>query len=75
VVDPKNGDDESADPDDQFAVGDDDAESPGAQESKEWQDSREETPVLKPKYGMSGEEGFENVWGESPSRSEARENP
>jgi len=69
------GDGHGIDPDDKFAVGDDDAESPGAQESREWQESRDETPALKPKYGVPDEEGFENVWGESPGASEARENP
>lgn len=53
------------DSDDTFAVGDDDAESPGAQESREWQESSYETSALNSKYGVPDEEGFENVWGES----------
>lgn len=75
VVDPTIGGGHGIDPDDKFAVGDVDAESPGAQESREWQESRDETSALKPKYGVPDEEGFENVWGESPGASEARENP
>lgn len=74
-IDPKEGDDENPTPNDKFAVGEDDSESPGAHESREWQEGREEiTPILSPKYGLPGED-LENVWSnESPSGPE-KENP
>lgn len=31
--------------------------------------------VLKPKYGLDGEAGFENVWGDGASGDTPRENP
>ncbi|KFY59597.1 hypothetical protein V496_05632 [Pseudogymnoascus sp. VKM F-4515 (FW-2607)] len=75
VIDPKDGDEENSNPNDRFTIGDDDSESPGAHESREWQENREEvTPILSPKYGLPGED-LENVWsGESPS-GPAKENP
>ena len=58
---------------------DDEATSPGAEESRAWgrEESEHEVPKLKPKYGLPGEEGFENVWGEASEHphGEPKENP
>ena len=69
AVDPK--DDEG----DEFAVGDDDYEnSPDDAEESPWKQTREPEVVLKPKYGVEGEE-FENVWGGGEPSEPPRENP
>lgn len=64
----------------------DEATSPGAEESRAWADDghaehgeheEHEVPKLKSKYGLPGEEGFENVWGEASEHphGEPKENP
>jgi hypothetical protein len=70
VVDPKEGDE-----DDRFTVGTDDhdGESPGEVEASPWKEQHEPEFLLKPKYGLEGEQ-LENVWGEEPSEP-PRENP
>ena len=71
VVDPNDGNDGTNEAG--FAVGDDEdaGDSPGAEESREWKKASEPEVLLKPKYGVEGEE-FENVWG---SDGPLRENP
>lgn len=58
---------------------DDEATSPGAEERRQWgsREEEHEAPKLKPKYGLPGEEGFENVWGEASEHphGEPKENP
>ena len=67
VVDPK--DEEGG----QFAIGDDE-QSPGAEESQAWKKENQSDVLLKPKYGVDGED-FENVWiGDRPSET-PKENP
>lgn len=62
---------------DQFSVGEDDESSPPAEDSEEsrhWKEERGHEVMLKPKYGLEGED-FENVWsGAAPSES-PKENP
>lgn len=62
----------------QFTVGTDEDEhgsSPHeSEESRQWQQAAEPEVVLKPKYGLEGEE-FENVWGGRESSTPPRENP
>lgn len=71
AVDPKAGDGEDT-TDANFAVGED--ESPGAEESREWNEVHAPEVILQPKYGV-GEEDLENVWnGGEPSRP-PKENP
>lgn len=69
VEDPKDG--ESG----QFAIGDDE-DGPSrhdSEESRQWQQAKEPEVLLKPKYGLEGEE--ENPWsGGEPSES-PKENP
>jgi len=68
VVDPK--DDET----DEFIIGNDDEPTPESEEQQQWKQQVVPEVVLKPKYGLDGEAGFEeNVWG-SPSKL-PRENP
>jgi hypothetical protein len=71
VVDPKEGQEEGS-----FAVGEDDhdGESPGTEESREWKKTHEPEVLLKPKYGVEGEE-FENVWGGEGPSEPPKENP
>jgi hypothetical protein len=69
-VDPKEGDG-----DDQMRVveNDHDGRSPGTEEARVWKQIEPEV-LLKPKYGVEGED-FENVWvGDGPSES-PKENP
>jgi len=72
AVDPKD------DEEDEFAVGEDDGDgdSPGAEESRQWQEEQEDEPavVLKPKYGVPGED-LENVWGGGEPSEPPQENP
>ena len=65
---------------DKFVIEEDDeATSPAAEESKAWgqKDKEDDVPRLKPKYGLPGEEGFENVWGAAAEHphGEPKENP
>ena len=64
---------------DKFVIEEEDGTtSPGAEESKAWgQKDEDDVPRLKPKYGLPGEEGFENVWGEVAEHphGEPKENP
>jgi hypothetical protein len=62
------------DGDSQFAIGNDEGESPGAEETRQWQDAQEPAFTLKPKYGLDGEE-FENVWGGGEPSEPPKENP
>jgi hypothetical protein len=70
IVDPKEGEDER-----QFGVGQDDhgIESPGAEEARAWKESEPDV-LLKPKYGVEGED-FENVWGGDGPSETPKENP
>ena len=70
IVDPKEGEDNR-----EFAIGEDDhdGESPGADELRAWKKDESEV-LLKPKYGVDGEE-FENVWGGDGTSEPPRENP
>ncbi len=77
VIDPKEGEDENdhTNNSDKFVLDEEDTTSPGAEERNEWGENRF-SPKLKPKYGVSGEEGFENVWEEAAeSHTKAKENP
>ncbi|TAQ90259.1 hypothetical protein B7494_g1404 [Chlorociboria aeruginascens] len=65
AVDPKD-DEEQA----QFTVGDED----DSEESKQWKQASEPAILLKPKYGLEGED-FENIWGEGEPSDGTRENP
>jgi hypothetical protein len=69
-VDPKEGEDEG-----QFEVGEDNrnGQSPGAEEARVWMESVPEV-LLKPKYGVEGED-FENVWGGDGPSEPPKENP
>lgn len=58
----------------EFVVGEDDGESPVGEEAREWNEEREPTVTLKPKYGMVGED-LENVWGGDGSSEPPKENP
>lgn len=67
---------------DKFVIEEDDgATSPGAEEQRLWgkrdDEEEDEVPKLKPKYGLPGEEGFENVWGDATEHKhgEPKENP
>lgn len=53
---------------------DDEGNSPGAEESREWNESREPDVALKPKYGLDGED-LADVWGNSEPLGAPRENP
>lgn len=70
VVDPKDSEG------DEFAVaGDDDEQSlDDSEESRQWKQATEPEVVLKPKYGLEGEE-FENVWSGGEPSEAPRENP
>lgn len=72
AVDPKE------DEGDEFTVGDDEEGQTPQDESEEsmhWKQAREPAVVMKPRYGLDGEEAFENVWsGEEPSQP-PHENP
>jgi hypothetical protein len=66
---------EGFDPADEFTVGEDDEEPEESEESRQWKQSKEPELRLKPKYGLDGEEAFENVWtGGEPSQP-PQENP
>ncbi|CAD6447056.1 293d8bda-7e1b-474d-966f-bb659da967ee [Sclerotinia trifoliorum] len=70
AVDPKPGLDE-------FAVdGNEDHNSTrdDSEESRHWNEAREASVLLKPKYGVDGE-AFENVWGSGEPSTPPRENP
>ena len=54
--------------------GSDDECMPDRSEESPWKQAREPEIVLKPKYGLEGEE-FENVWGGGEPSEPARENP
>jgi hypothetical protein len=70
VIDPKDNEDNN-----EFVVGDEDeANSPGGEEAREWNETRKPDVVLKPKYGVDGED-FENVWGGRASSEPPKENP
>ncbi|TVY35226.1 Transmembrane protein-like protein [Lachnellula subtilissima] len=57
-----------------FAVGED-ANSEESEESRQWKQAKEPEVLLKPKYGIEGEE-FENVWGGGGEHSgPPKENP
>ncbi|PVH83383.1 DUF300-domain-containing protein [Cadophora sp. DSE1049] len=69
-------DDSNAAGEDEFTVGEDEGETPQeeSEEMSHWKEAQEPALLLKPKYGLDGEE-FENVWGGGgPSRS-PHENP
>lgn len=70
LVDPKEEQAER-----KFAVGEDDHDgiSPGAEEAWAWK-QREPEVLLKPKYGIEGENS-ENVWGGDGPSQPSRENP
>lgn len=71
IVDPKTPESEN---DPKFTIGDDEE----GEESQHWKNEREESPpavVMKPKYGVEGEEDFENVWGGGEPSEPPRENP
>lgn len=59
-----------------LAIGedDDDGKSPGAEESRAWKKEDEPEVLLRPKYGVEGEE-FENVWGSDGPSEPPKENP
>jgi hypothetical protein len=68
VVAPKDEDNN------EFVVGDDEDLTPESEEQRHWKQQLTPDVVLKPKYGLDGEAGFEeNVWG-GPSQP-PRENP
>jgi hypothetical protein len=54
----------------QFAVGEDE----DSEESRQWKQEREPEVLLKPKYGVEGED-FENVWGSGDPSTSPKENP
>jgi len=61
--------------DNTFAVGDEANSDEEAEESRQWKQAKEPEVVLKPKYGIEGEE-FENVWGSGGEPSNPpKENP
>lgn len=63
---PKDGDGVG----DEFVVGEDEDES-----QEHWRQAKEpEVPLLKPKYGLEGEE-FENVWSGGEPSEPPQENP
>ncbi|TVY91329.1 Transmembrane protein 184-like protein [Lachnellula willkommii] len=58
-----------------FAVGDDAKSDDETEESRQWKQTKEPEVLLKPKYGIEGEE-FENVWGSGGEHaSPPKENP
>ena len=58
-----------------FAVGDGANSDEEAEESRQWKQAEEPNFLLKPKYGLEGEE-FENVWGGGGEPSSSpKENP
>ncbi|TVY38761.1 Transmembrane protein-like protein [Lachnellula occidentalis] len=58
-----------------FAVGDDVNSDEETEESRQWKQAKEPEVLLKPKYGIEGEE-FENVWGSGGEHSSPpKENP
>jgi len=60
--------------DSNFVVGED-ANSEESEESQQWKQAKEPEVLLKPKYGIEGEE-FENVWGSGGEHSSPpKENP
>ncbi|TVY23022.1 Transmembrane protein 184-like protein [Lachnellula hyalina] len=60
--------------DSNFVVGED-ANSEESEESQQWKQAKEPELLLKPKYGIEGEE-FENVWGSGGEHSSPpKENP
>jgi hypothetical protein len=68
VVDPKVDEE-----DDEFRVGDDE-EPEDSEESRQWKEAREPDVILKPKYGLEGED-FENIWGVGEPSQPPKENP
>lgn len=70
VVDPKEGEGGR-----HSVVGEDghDGQTPGAEETQAWKESEPEI-LLKPKYGVEGED-FENVWGVDGPSEPPKENP
>lgn len=68
VVDPKVDDDNN------FAIGEDGAESPGAEESRQWQEVPSPAVIIPAKYGVEGED-LENVWAGSNPSEPPKENP
>jgi len=57
-----------------FAVGDGADSEEEAEESRHWKQAKEPEVLLKPKYGIEGEE-FENVWGGGEPSNSPKENP
>jgi hypothetical protein len=53
---------------------DEEIESPGAEETRQWKQAREAEALPKPKHGVEGE-AFENVWDGSEPLERSRENP
>jgi hypothetical protein len=69
VLDPEDEEDNT------FAVGDGANSDEEAEESRHWKQVKEPEVLLKPKYGIEGEE-FENVWGSGGEHSSSpKENP
>lgn len=66
VVDPKVDDHHD------FVIEDD--ESPGAEESRQWQEVPSPAVRIPPKYGIEGED-LENVWGGASPKEPPKENP
>ncbi|KAI9054717.1 hypothetical protein LZ554_001868 [Drepanopeziza brunnea f. sp. 'monogermtubi'] len=61
---------------DEFAVGDDEpTPQDESEESMHWKELHEPALLLKPKYGLDGEEAFANVWGGGEPSEPPRENP
>ncbi|KAK6585267.1 hypothetical protein PZA11_001994 [Diplocarpon coronariae] len=58
-----------------FAVGEDDSIPQESEASNAWKEAHEPVILLKPKYGLDGEEAFENVWGGGEPSQPPRENP
>lgn len=70
-MDPKPGLDE------EFGVDGDQnhgSDQDNSEESRHWNEARQENVLLKPKYGVDGE-AFENVWGSGEPSTPPRENP
>jgi hypothetical protein len=57
-----------------FAVGDGADSDEEGEESRHWKQAKEPEVLLKPKYGLEGEE-FENVWGGGEPSNSPKENP
>ncbi|TVY78426.1 Transmembrane protein 184-like protein [Lachnellula suecica] len=64
-------DDEEENP---FTVGDGANSDDETEESRQWKEAKEPEVLLKPKYGLEGEE-FENVWSGGEPSASPKENP